>query len=157
MVATLVVVGAVAAACERPGSVATEPVDPAAQPYVDQAEKILAGLPLFPGSREKQVIHSESHAAECDGAPIDGGSTLHIYAFPNNVSWKRVARFYLTRLPALGWHVTDHEPVSRKPLAGPIFGFAKGDIGLTVNLDNGFLHGFEVGLGVPKPGVDFHC
>jgi hypothetical protein len=156
MVATLVVVAAVAAACERPGSVATESVDPAAQPYVDQAEKILAALPLFPGSREKQVIHMESRAAECDGAPIDGGGTIHIYAFPHNVSWQRVARFYLTRLPALGWHVTSHEPVIPRR-AGPIFGFAKGDIGLTVNLDNGFLHGFEVGLGVPKPGVVFHC
>jgi hypothetical protein len=153
MVAWFVAVGSALTGC---GS-SSPAVDPAAKPFIAKAEKLYATLPLFPGSRLKFTQQSAFYAAECDGAPVAGGGTIYDYSFPPDSTMQQVARFYLPRLRTRGWHLTSHERASPAHDAGPIYGFAKGDASLSVNIDNGYHHGFEVGIGVSDPTVKFQC
>jgi hypothetical protein len=52
----------------------------AAKPFIARSDAPNTTLPLFPGSRLKFTQQNAFYAAECDGAPIAGGGTNHVYS-----------------------------------------------------------------------------
>ena len=111
---------------------------------VKRSQTVYATVPVYPGATALDTSTSVGHSNE--GGPADIGGTLGTFRLPNAATIHEVERFYRERLTARGWKLREHLAGTANHSAGPVDNYTRGRTDISINLDNGYHHGLEIGV-----------
>lgn len=111
---------------------------------VERSQTVYSTVPVYPGATALDTSTSVGHSNE--GGPADIGDAGGTFRLPKRATIREVERFYRERLTARGWKLREHLAGTANHSAGPVDNYMRGHTLISINLENGFDHGLEVGV-----------
>lgn len=111
---------------------------------VQRSQTLYASIPAYPGATVLDTSTSIGHSDE--GGPADIGDAGGTFRLPKSATIRDVERFYRERLTARGWKLREHLAGTANHSAGPVDNYTRGHTMISINLDNGYHHGLEIGV-----------
>ncbi len=111
---------------------------------VKRSQTVYTTIPVYPGATVLDTSTSIGHSSE--SGPADIGDALGNFKLPKIATIREVERFYHERLTARGWKLREHLAGTANHSAGPVDNYTRGHTTISINLDNGYHHGLEIGV-----------
>lgn len=110
--------------------------------YIKANEQLFKQLPRFPGAQLMRERSSAYYGAS-DLSPVRGYTTVYEFRFPTEASGASVGAFFEQRLQPR-WLL--FERLAGSPFGGGVSNFRWGSAEVSINLENGRFHRFEIDL-----------